>query len=340
MLWALHDGHGSARLPSVLTGRIDKATARHAGGRSGYVIRKVDSRGAGPPERKLRWWGWLLEFLQDHPDATVEDYLEWCRSRFSRIIIGQCKRKEKWLVGNRYFQAWIDDHRRRLDVDPEVVKRMSGQELAQWDGAIEFTAPDFRQQLVLECMQLSLSPAWMGFIESMILFDEGSAGYPFLSDILGWSLNTDLHVLTIKVRVESYLTSKETGRRMWGKVKLAKSILFGREVPRLHDLDFEELDRRDLFLVLVEFDGYTGTQVAQMLANYRESDIIHESIRQVYPDVPEEKLTEFLEELVAEALTYDDIHTIAKNYAARLGLEPSDKSPGGAWSLAWGIDFE
>jgi hypothetical protein len=270
--------------------------------------------------------------LELSPEGTVEDYLRWCREQFE--ITEQYKRMAKRLMENPYFQAWLDDHRHELDVDPQVVRQMSAEDLVRLDRLIWRTAPDFKQHLLLQCKQLSVSPAWRDFIESMVLFNEGSAGYHDLVDIVNCWLDPESHMLTIKVRVERFL-KKETGPRLWSKVKWAKRELFGRKDFRLHDMDFEELDQRRLFLVLVAFEGYTETEVSDMLDRYDNTGMIHESIRRVYPDKAEEKLREFLDGLVKEGVEYDDIHTVVKNNVARLELTAVDKSLFGDWYRFW-----
>ena len=296
------------------------------------MVKKVQGRGPGPLERKFRWTDWLLVFLADEPEATVEEYLASCRKDFT--ITKQHERMAKRLTENPYFQAWLDDHRRELGVDPEEVKQMSAEDLVRLDRLIWRTAPEFKQHLLLQCKHLSLSPAWRDFIESMVLFNEGSAGYHDLVDIVGCWLDPESHMLTIKVRVEGFL-KKEIADRLWSNVKWAKGELFGRTDFRLHDVAFEELDKRCLFLILVKFEGYTETEGSDMLDRYNETGIIDDSIRRVYPDVAEEKLREFLDGLVKEGMEYDDIHTIVKNNVARLELTAVDKSLFGDWYRFW-----
>lgn len=312
----------------------EASTARlQLGGRSLNMVRKIDGPGPRPPKAKLSWTAWLMKYLEDEPDASVEDYLAWCRKTFD--LKEQYRRMVNNLVANPYFQAWLRDHRQRLDVDPELIKGMSAEELARWDRLVYLTTPELWQHLLLQCQQLSLSPAWIEFIQCMVLFGDGSPAYHGLLDIVNCWLDPDSHMLTIKVRVEHLLKKEETGARLWAKVRWAKRQLFGRDEFRLHEVDFGELDKRHLFLVLVEFEGYTETEVFHMLDRYEETGTIDESIRRVYPAVSEEKLRRFLDDLVRLGFGYDDIHTTVKNNAARLGLKPIDPSLFGDWYRFW-----
>lgn len=275
------------------------------------MVKKVDGP-VGPPKVRSQWVDWLLHFMDESPGGGVEDYLRWCRGRFRRS--GYRMRLAKRVEANPHFKRMIAVHRSCLGVDSEVVRSMSGKQLLESDIFQLREEPWYPQVLLDDCKRFSLSAAWRDFVESHVLFNEGSAGLALLqTPLVDYTTSRGTGLVIIAFAIDVCTDVKEILQATSWVVSEGQRYLYGAAGSKLRPLDFCEFDARHLFHELVESHGKTYNEIIEMTKRSRRTGRIHPAIREVYPDKTDEEIAKFLRGLTSYDLSYEGVHSAVRH---------------------------
>jgi len=273
-----------------------------------------------PPKLKHRWVDWFTDYLRGSPEASVQDYLAWSRGEFP--LSDHRKRLAKRVEGNPHFKRMVANHRQFLGAEPDVIRAMSGSQLYENPILWLRGEPGYREALLWQCELLSLSPAWQDFIESHVLFAEGSAGHHLLQGpIVRYWTDHSTRLLTITLAIDRWVDMDEIKSAISLVIDEAQEELYGVKDSKLRPLDFYEPDDRYLFYELADEYGKSRTEIIAIVRDSRRTGKIDPTIREVYPDKSDEELAKFLRGLSWVSLTYDGVHSAVRHTRDRLALQ-------------------
>lgn len=276
------------------------------------MVIKRDGFRNQPPEVKSKWADWLSCFLESSPEATVEEYLRWCRETFplSEYRTRLAKRVEK----NPRFKWIISVHRSCLGVHSKALRSMSAKQLRKSD-IFQLREEPWYPQLVLDdCKRFFLSPAWRDFVESHVLFEEGSAGHALLQTALvDYGISGDTGLVTIAFAIDLYVDMDEIKRAASWAVAEGQRYLHGVAGSKLRSLEFYELDLRYLFFELADRYKKGYNEIIAMVKRCQRTGIIDPTIRRVYPHKTEEEIAKFLRGLTSYDLSYEGVHSAVRH---------------------------
>jgi len=292
------------------------------------MVIKRDRSVHEPRKVKQRWEDWFIEFLGANPEASVADYLQWCRDEFP--LSEHRARMAKRVEGNPHFKRMVAKHRQHqqfLKAEPEVVRRMSGKQLYEsyvirprGEGAL-LGERGYYATLMYQCERLSLSPLWQDFIQSHALFDEGSAGHHLLQNpIVNYWVDYSTRLFTIRVAIDLFFDMDEFKEAIPAVVARGQERLYGVKGSKLRPLGFNEFDERYLFYELADTYNKTYNEIIAMVKRCQRTGTIDPTIKQVYPDNTEEEIAKFLRGLSSYNLSYEAVHSAVRHTKDRLAL--------------------
>lgn len=283
------------------------------------MVIKTDGFRTNPPKVRSQWVDLLSCFLDESPEGSVEDYLSWCRD--TARLSAYRSRLVKRVEANPYFKQTVAAYRCFVGVEPEAMRSMSARWLQESDILDRRGELWYREMLLGGCKRFSLSAAWQDFLESHILFNDGSAGYALLrSPVVDYGTSRETGLLIIAYAIDVYVDMSEVREPISPIVTEAQKALYGVAGSKLRSLDFYELDVRYLFYELVETYGKSYNDIIAIVKRYRRTGMIDPAIRQVYPHKSEEKIAEFLRKLSDFYLTYEGVHSAVRHTRDRLKL--------------------
>jgi len=276
------------------------------------MVIKRDGLGTQPPRVKSRWRDLFRCYMELSPEGTVEDWLQWFRDNLSpsehRTLLA------KRVEASPYFKRMVILHRCALKVKPDVIRSMSAKEFAESEMFELGEAPWYREVLLDACKRFSLSSAWQDFVESHVLFEEGSAGYALLkSPVVDYGTSRETGLVTIAFAIDVYVDMSEVRGLISPIVAEAQKYLHGVAGSKLRSLEFYELDERLLYHELALTYGKSYREIIAMVRRYRRTGMIDPTIRQVYPHKSEEEIAEFLRKLSDVYLTYEGVHSAVRH---------------------------
>lgn len=289
------------------------------------MVIKRDGFGTQSPRVKSRWRDLFRCYMQLSPEASVEDYLRSCRDDFSPSKYYR-SRLAKRVEASPYFKRMVIVHRCALKVKPDVIRSMSAKRFRESEMFELGEAPWYREVLLDACKRFSLSPAWQDFVESHVLFQEGSAGYALLrSPVVDYRTSRETGLVMIALAIDVYVDMSEVRGPISPIVAEAQKALYGVAGSKLRSLGFYELDVRPLYYELAVTYGKSYREIIAMVKRCRRMGMIDPTIRQVYPDKSEEEIAEFLRKLSDFYLTYEGVHSAVRH--TRDGFERHYRAP-------------
>lgn len=283
------------------------------------MVIKTDGFTRQPPKVKSRWLDSLSDFLELSPEGTVEDYLRWCRDTFT--LSEYRTHLAERVVASVDFKRMLMVYRCGLGVKPEVIRSMSAKQFCESD-MFQLREQPWYSQLILDaCNRFSLSPTWQDFVQSHLLFNEGSAGHALLkTPVVDYGISRSTGLVMIAFAPDVCVDMNEIKRATAWVVSEGQRCLYGVAGAKLRPLEFYPLDERYLFYILADMYMKSYNEIISMVKRSQKTGTIDPTIRHVYPDKSEEEIAEFLRRLSPFYLTYEGVHSAVRHTRASLAL--------------------